>query len=46
MSTREEEFAADLLELSRQPGFNSIGFEAVINKIRAHAAEVRRVNVT
>ncbi|XP_005092380.1 gamma-tubulin complex component 4 [Aplysia californica] len=39
MSTREEEFAADLLDLSRQPGFNSIGFEAVINKIRAHAAE-------
>jgi len=39
MSSREEEFAADLLEMSRQPGFNSIGFDAVINKIRAHAAE-------
>jgi len=39
MSTREEEFAADLLDLSRQPGFNQISFENLINKIRAHAAE-------
>lgn len=39
MSSREKEFAADLLELSQQPGFNTIGFELVINKIRAHAAE-------
>lgn len=40
MSSREDEFAVDLQELSKQPEFNSIGFESIIDKIRAHAAEV------
>lgn len=40
MSSKEDEFAADLQELSKQPEFNSIGFETIIDKIRAHAAEV------
>ncbi|CAG5115406.1 unnamed protein product [Candidula unifasciata] len=39
MSSREDEFAADLQELSKQPEFNSIGFETIIDRIRAHAAE-------
>lgn len=40
MSTREEEFAIDLHELSKLPEFNSVSFETIIDKIRAHAAEV------
>ena len=40
MSSRESEFASDLLQLSKQPEFNSISFETIIDKIRAHAAEV------
>ncbi|KAK3797703.1 hypothetical protein RRG08_054720 [Elysia crispata] len=39
MSSRESEFASDLLQLSKQPEFNSISFETIIDKIRAHAAE-------
>ncbi|XP_059164768.1 gamma-tubulin complex component 4-like [Physella acuta] len=39
MSTREEEFALDLHELSKLPEFNSVSFETIIDKIRAHAAE-------
>ncbi|BFY98455.1 hypothetical protein BsWGS_01495 [Bradybaena similaris] len=39
MSSREDGFAVDLQELSKQPEFNSIGFESIIDKIRAHAAE-------
>ncbi|GFR74511.1 gamma-tubulin complex component [Elysia marginata] len=39
MSSRESEFASDLQHLSKQPEFNSISFETVIDKIRAHSAE-------
>ncbi|GFO41975.1 gamma-tubulin complex component [Plakobranchus ocellatus] len=39
MSSREGEFAADLQRLSKEPEFNSISFETIIDKIRAHAAE-------
>lgn len=39
MSSREHEFGSDLQHLSKQPEFNSISFETIIDKIRAHAAE-------
>ena len=40
MSSRESEFVTDLQKLSKQPQFNSISFETIIDKVRAHAAEV------
>ncbi|KAH9499205.1 Gamma-tubulin complex component 4 [Bulinus truncatus] len=52
MSNREDEFASDLQELTKLPEFNSIRFESVIDKIRAHAAEylwilvVEKANLT
>ncbi|RUS76183.1 hypothetical protein EGW08_016061 [Elysia chlorotica] len=39
MRSRESEFASELQQLSKQPEFNSISFEKIIDKIRAHAAE-------
>ncbi|CAL1542133.1 unnamed protein product [Lymnaea stagnalis] len=39
MSSREDEFAGDLQELSMLAEFNSISFETIIDKIRVHAAE-------
>ncbi|KAK0055312.1 gamma-tubulin complex component 4 [Biomphalaria pfeifferi] len=39
MSSREDEFASDLKELTKLPEFNSIHFETIIDKIRTHAAE-------
>lgn len=37
---RENEFAKDLHEMSKQEEFNAMSFESLIDKIRAHVAEV------